>query len=161
MRTRVPGAFASLLAHDRDSPSCRATAATVTPASKAVTVSLRWQHIQRAARSRPGVPQLRNYGTPHICKLPAGRGSPQTSAPTAWSAPRQETAILTASRPGTRGNVVHSGHRPPVLGRIAFDNCKYARLGDNNGVPFAWRRVGGDLGARGKGISFFLSFSFY
>jgi hypothetical protein len=29
------GAFASLLAHDRDTPSCRATAATVMPASKA------------------------------------------------------------------------------------------------------------------------------
>jgi len=38
----VPGAFASRLAQDRDTPSCRATAATVRPASKAPAMMYRF-----------------------------------------------------------------------------------------------------------------------
>src|SRR5438309_1029642 len=41
-RFRVPGAFASLLAQERDTPSCRATAAILTPASIAPAMMYRF-----------------------------------------------------------------------------------------------------------------------
>jgi hypothetical protein len=60
MRQRVPGAFASRLAQERDTLSCRATAAILMPASRFAALD------SMTRRGAVAIPRLRNYGTPHI-----------------------------------------------------------------------------------------------
>jgi hypothetical protein len=62
MRLRVPGAFASLLAQERDTLSCRATAAILRcPASRFAALDFDDPDAEVIA-----IPPLRDYGTPHI-----------------------------------------------------------------------------------------------